>query len=246
MGWMHDILHYMQKDPIHRKYEHHHLTFGMLYQYSESFVQVFSHDEVVHGKSSMLSKMPGDSISAKANQLRALYGLMWLWPGKKTLFMGSEFGQSAEWNYAQSLDWHLLEYQDHQGIQSVVRDLNDLYINIPGLANGDVDSRCFEWIACADAESGVIAFIRWGETESDSLVVVAHFTPIYRENYRVGVPLDGYYKEILNTDADEYGGFGFGNSGGVESESVAWDSRDNSISINVPPNSLTVFRYTKR
>ena len=246
MGWMHDILHYMQKDPIYRKYEHHHLTFGMLYQYSESFVQVFSHDEVVHGKCSMLSKMPGDSISAKANQLRALYGLMWLWPGKKTLFMGSEFGQSAEWNYAQSLDWHLLEYPDHQGIQSVVRDLNDLYINTPGLANGDIDSRCFEWIACADSESGVIAFIRWGETENDSLVVVAHFTPIYRENYRVGVPLGGYYKEILNTDAHEYGGFGFGNSGGVDSESVPWDSRENSISINLPPNSLTVFRYTKK
>ena len=127
----------------------------------------------------------------------------------------------------------------------MVRDLNDLYINTPGLANGDIDSRCFEWIACADSESGVIAFIRWGKTENDSLVVVAHFTPIYRENYRVGVPLGGYYKEILNTDAHEYSGFGFGNNGGAESASVPWDSRENSILINLPPNSLTVFRYTK-
>ena len=134
----------MQKDPIYRKYEHGHLTFGMLYQYSESFVQVFSHDEVVHGKASMLMKMPGDTISAKASQLRALYALMWFWPGKKTLFMGNDFGQSNEWNYSQSLDWHLLEYRDHQGIQATVRDLNYLYQSFPGLAKGDVNDSGFE------------------------------------------------------------------------------------------------------
>ena len=244
MGWMHDVLHYMQKDPIYRKYEHGHLTFGMLYQYSESFVQVFSHDEVVHGKASMLMKMPGDTISAKASQLRALYALMWFWPGKKTLFMGNDFGQSNEWNYSQSLDWHLLEYRDHQGIQATVRDLNHLYQSFPGLAKGDVDDSGFEWIACGDSDSGVIAFIRWGATERDCLVVVAHLTPIYRENYRIGIPFDGFYEEILNTDAAVYGGLDFGNGGGLDSQSIAWDNRANSLCLNLPPTSVSVFRYS--
>lgn len=244
MGWMHDTLHYMEKDPIFRKYEHNSLTFGMLYQFSESFVQVFSHDEVVHGKGSMLNKMHGDTVSAKSNQLRALYGLMWFWPGKKTLFMGSDFGQSYEWNCTQSLDWHLLEYADHRGIQDLIRDLNVWYKEIPGLSAGDTNSNAFEWIACSDSDSGVIAFIRWGHSQSDSLIVVAHFTPIYRESYRVGVPFAGFYRELLNTDAKEYGGLGFGNQGGVASENIAWDNREHSISLHLPPTSVSVFRFT--
>jgi len=243
MGWMHDTLEYFQKDPIYRKYEHHQLSFGMIYQYSENFSQVFSHDEVVHGKRSMLLKMPLEPISAKANQLRALYGLMWLWPGKKTLFMGSDFGQSAEWAYAGSLDWHLLQYLDHQGVQMVVRDLNRLYLETPGMANGDVDSSYFEWINHSDAEAGVISFMRKGATEKDTLIGLGHFTPIHREGYRIGVPFPGYYREILNTDAKEYGGLGFGNGGGVMAEEKPWDDRPYSIPVNLPPSSFSVFRY---
>ena len=245
MGWMHDMLNYMQKDPLYRNFEHNQLTFGMHYQYSESFMQVFSHDEVVHEKSSMLMKMPGDTISEKTHELRALYGLMWLWPGKKTLFMGSDFGQTSEWNHSQSLDWHLLEYQDHRGIQSVVRDLNKLYRSIPGIAKGDVCDQSFEWISCEDSKNSVIAFIRWGTSQSDTLIVVAHFTPIHREAYRIGVPFSGHYKELLNTDSTVYGGHGFGNKGGVHSESIQWDDRSDSIQINLPPTSVTVFRYSK-
>ena len=243
MGWMHDTLNYMQKDPIFRKYEHNSLTFGMLYQFSESFVQVFSHDEVVHGKGSMLNKMHGDTISTKANQLRALYALMWFWPGKKTLFMGSDFGQSQEWNFTQSLDWHLLQYRDHKGVQDLVRDLNSFYKTIPGLSAGDVQSNSFEWIACSDSDSGVIAFIRWGASKSDTVIVIAHLTPIYRESYRIGVPFEGYYEEILNTDAAEYGGLGFGNQGGVSSEPTFWDNREHSLCVQLPPTSVSVFRY---
>ena len=243
MGWMNDVLHYMKKDPIFRKYEHNNLTFGMLYQYGESFVQVFSHDEVVHGKSSMLMKMPGGTISEKANELRALYALMWFWPGKKTLFMGSDFGQSREWDHNQGLDWHLLEHKDHSGIQSLIRDLNSYYKEIPGIANGDIDKRYFEWIACSDADNGIIAFIRWGENKEDCCIVVAHFTPILRENYRVGVPFLGYYKEILNTGSRIYGGLDFGNNGGLDAESIEWDDRPYSLLINLPPTSVSVFRY---
>ncbi len=244
MGWMHDMINYMQKDPVYRNFEHDQLTFGMHYQYSESFMQVFSHDEVVHGKSSMLMKMPGDSITDKTHQLRALYGLMWLWPGKKTLFMGSEFGQTSEWNHSQSLDWHLLEFKDHRGIQSVVRDLNKLYISVPGIAKGDTDEKSFEWISCADSSNSVIAFIRWGNSQEDSLIVVAHFTAKHRKSYRVGVPFPGYYKEILNTDSADYGGFGLGNVSGVHSEKIKWDDRNESINIDLPPTSVTVFRYS--
>jgi len=243
MGWMHDTLEYFQKDPIYRKYEHHQLTFGMLYQYSENFSQVFSHDEVVHGKRSMLLKMPGEPISAKAHQLRALYGLMWMWPGKKTLFMGSDFGQSSEWRHHGSLDWHLLRYPDHQGIRMVVRDLNRIYRSVPGIALGDIDSSRFEWINNTDHESSVISFLRKGETPSDSLICVGHFTPVNRPGYRVGVPWPGFYREILNSDAKDYGGLGFGNGGGVMADEEPWDGRPYSILLELPPSSMSVFRF---
>ncbi|MFP4166894.1 MAG: 1,4-alpha-glucan branching protein GlgB [Opitutales bacterium] len=242
MGWMHDTLEYFKKDPLFRKHEHHQLSFGMLYQYTERFIQVFSHDEVVHGKGSMLNKMPGDRISCKARQLRVLYGLMWLWPGKKTLFMGSDFGQSSEWAYTRSLDWHLLQYLDHEGVQKTVRDLNHLYREVPGLAAGDANPEAFEWINSTDADNSILSFLRKGASESDTLAVICNFTPVHREGYRVGVPCPGFWKEVLNTDAKEYGGFGFGNAGGKEAEELAWDGRPHSLLIDVPPFSTSVFR----
>jgi 1,4-alpha-glucan branching enzyme len=243
MGWMNDTLEYFKKDPIHRKYEHHQLSFGMLYQYSENFTQVFSHDEVVHGKQSMLLKMPGEPISNKAHQLRLLYGLMWIWPGKKTLFMGCDFGQSAEWNHNKSLDWHLLEYPEHKGIQMVVRDLNKLYQEIPSLALGDNKPEGFEWINCTDAENSILTFLRKGSLPTEDVVAVGNMTPMLREDFRVGVPHAGFWKEILNTDAKEYGGLGFGNNGGVESERIEWDGRPYSIVIQMPPQSMSAFRF---
>jgi len=243
MGWMHDTLEYFQKDPIYRKYEHHQLSFGMLYQYSENFTQVFSHDEVVHGKRSMLLKMPGDKISNKAHQLRLLYGLMWMWPGKKTLFMGCDFGQSSEWNYSSSLDWHLLQYLDHDGIQRVVRDLNLIYREVPGFAAGDNHYENFEWINSSDGDNSVLSFLRKGSQISDTLVAVGNFTPVLRDEFRVGVPHPGYWKEILNTDAKEYGGLGFGNAGGVVADAVEWDGRPYSIKLQLPPVAMSVFRF---
>ncbi len=243
MGWMHDTLEYFQKDPVYRKYEHHQLSFGMLYQYSENFTQVFSHDEVVHGKKSMLLKMPGEPISNKAHQLRLLYGLMWMWPGKKTLFMGCDFGQSQEWQCSGSLDWHLLQYTDHEGIQRCVRDLNKLYQDVPGFAAGDVNPEAFEWINCSDADNSILTFLRKGNEKTDTLAAVGNFTPVLREAFRVGVPFPGFWKEILNTDAKEYGGLGYGNSGGVEADEVEWDGRPYSIKLTMPPQSMSVFRY---
>ena len=243
MGWMNDTIEYFKKDPIHRKYEHHQLSFGMLYQYSENFTQVFSHDEVVHGKQSMLLKMPGEPISNKAHQLRLLYGLMWIWPGKKTLFMGCDFGQSAEWNYNKSLDWHLLEYPEHKGIQMVVRDLNKLYQGIPSLALGDNKPEGFEWINCTDAENSILTFLRKGSVPTEDVAAVGNMTPMLREGFRIGVPHAGFWKEIINTDAREYGGLGFGNNGGVESEPIEWDGRPYSIVIQMPPQSMSVFRF---
>ena len=243
MGWMHDTLKYFKKDPIYRKYEHGQLSIGMLYQYTENFTQVFSHDEVVHGKGSMLFKMPGEPISEKAQQLRLLYGLMWFWPGKKTLFMGSDFGQSSEWQYNKSLDWHLLEYIDHKGVQMVVRDLNHIYRSIPGLAVYDNEGQGFEWINCTDGDNSVLSFLRKGKRKTDMVVAVGNFTPVRREGYRVGVPHAGHWKEILNTDAEDYGGSGIGNCGGVEADEVEWDGRPYSIFLDLPPVSMSLFRY---
>ncbi|MEC7230718.1 MAG: 1,4-alpha-glucan branching protein GlgB, partial [Verrucomicrobiota bacterium] len=233
MGWMNDTLEYFKKDPIHRKYDHHQLSFGMLYQYSENFTQVFSHDEVVHGKQSMIHKMPGESISNKAHQLRLLYGLMWMWPGKKTLFMGSDFGQSAEWNYSKSLDWHLLKFPEHKGIQMVVRDLNKLYQEIPSLALSDNKPDGFEWINCTDADNSILTFLRKGSVPTEDVAAVGNMTPVLREGFRIGVPHAGFWKVILNTDSIEYGGLGYGNNDGVDSEPIEWDGRPFSIVVEV-------------
>ncbi|MFU8848005.1 MAG: 1,4-alpha-glucan branching protein GlgB [Opitutales bacterium] len=246
MGWMHDTLQYFSKDPIYRKYEHDQLSFGMLYQYSEDFTQVFSHDEVVHGKGSMIMKMPGEPMSNKAHQLRLLYALMWFWPGKKTLFMGSDFGQSSEWKYNASLDWHLLEYLDHRGIQLLVRDLNTIYCSMPDIAELDNDPSGFEWINCTDGDNSVLSFIRKSTKGENTIVAVGNFTPVRREGYRVGVPNAGYWKEILNTNAKEYGGLGYGNSGGVEAEAIEWDGRPYSIQLDLPPFGMNTFHQSAR
>jgi len=243
MGWMHDTLEYFKKDPIYRKYEHHQLSFGMLYQYSEHFTQVFSHDEVVHGKGSMLMKMPGEPIIHKAHQLRLLYGLMWSWPGKKTLFMGSDFGQSSEWRYNSSLDWHLLDYIDHRGVQLLVRDLNQLYRSIPGLAVYDNEPSGFEWINNSDGDNSVLSFLRKGDEPTETIIAVGNFTPVRREGYRVGVPHAGFYEEVLNTDAEVYGGSGAGNPGGAEAEPVEWDGRPFSIVLDLPPVAMNLLRF---
>jgi len=243
MGWMHDTLSYFSKDPIHRRWHHDELTFGMLYNYTENFVLTFSHDEVVHGKGSMLMKMGMEHIPQKADNLRALYAFMWAWPGKKTLFMGCEFGQSSEWRYDGSLDWHLLQYRDHEGISLLVRDLNNWYRTDPSLARGDHDSSAFQWVNCTDKDNSVLSFLRLGKADEETYLVVANLTPVTRENYTFGVPHSGYWKERLNTNATEYGGTGLGNSGGLMSSGQPWDGREDSLCLVLPPMSVSIFQF---
>ena len=235
MGWMHDTLDYMKLDPIHRKYHHNLMTFGLLYAWSENFVLALSHDEVVHGKRSMLDKMPGDAWQKFAN-LRAYYGFMWAHPGKKLLFMGCEFAQGREWNFETSLDWHLLEGEDnwHNGVQRLVRDLNHCYRDYPALHRWDCDARGFHWRVVDDHENSVFAFVRRDETGNEVLVV-SNFTPVPRDNYRIGVEHAGHYQEIMNTDSYYYHGSNFGNQGGVDSQSVGSHGCQYSIEIAVPP-----------
>jgi 1,4-alpha-glucan branching enzyme len=244
MGWMNDTLRYFQKEPIHRKWHQHDITFAMLYQYSENFVSVFSHDEVTHGKASMLLKMGPYHIPEKAANLRSLYGYMWAWPGKKLLFMGSEFGQSHEWNHAVSLDWHLRQYMDHEGIRVLVKDLNKLYQDEPVLSRNDFNSQGFRWIACNDSEASVIAFLRLDPFEMTLFAVVCHFTPVVRSNYRIGVPRRGFWKEVMNTNSEFYGGSGLGNGGGVEAQDVPADGQSQSVEITLPPYSTLIFKWT--
>ncbi|WOO40354.1 1,4-alpha-glucan branching protein GlgB [Rubellicoccus peritrichatus] len=244
MGWMHDSLEFFEKEPIHRKYHHNSLTFGMLYQYSENFIQVFSHDEVVHGKGSMMLKMGGGwDMKEKAQDLRGLYGFMWAWPGKNCLFMGSEFGQSSEWRYDGSLDWHLLQYQDHEGIQNLICDLNRWYQNNPALGQYDHDPKGFQWINGGDVDNSVLSFIRCGDTPQDTYLVVSNFTPVVRQAYLVGVPYGGYWKEQINTNADCYGGEGSGNGGGLVASNESRDGRPHSLELLLPGLSTFIFKY---
>ena len=244
MGWMHDTLLYFSKDPVYRKWCHNELTFGMLYQYSEKFVSVFSHDEVVHGKGSMLNKMGAGSISEKAQNLRALYGLMWAWPGKNTLFMGCEFGQSAEWHYDASLDWHLLQYLDHSGIQSLVRDLNRWYLSNPAIAGKDCSHEGFEWLDSHDSDNSTLSFLRFGDKPEDTHLVVCNFTPVTRHDFPVGAPYEGFWKEVLNTDSEIYGGSGQGNMGGSATLPEGHVGRPCRLQITLPPLSTLIFKYS--
>ncbi len=234
MGWMHDILLYASKDPIYRRWEHRHLTFSMLYAFSENFVLPFSHDEVVHGKRSMLDKMPGD-VWQKAANLRALYGFMYAHPGKKLMFMGSEFGQWREWAHDRSLDWHLLDEPVHEGLRRWVEDLNRVYRREPALHEVDGDPAGFEWIDCSDNENSVVSFLRRATDPADCVVVVLNFTPVPREGYLVGVPEAGWYREILNSDAGIYGGGNVGNGGGASTEPIVTHGRPHALRLTLPP-----------
>ena len=237
MGWMHDTLQYMSKDPIHRHYHHDQLTFGLLYAFTENFVLPFSHDEVVHGKGSMLSKMPGDEWRRFAN-LRLLYTLMFTYPGKKLLFMGCEFGQGTEWNHAQALDWYVLEYPLHRGVQKLQADLNRLYRDTEALHRFDFDPKGFEWIDCHDAPQSVLSYLR---KAGDAFVLaVFNFTPVPRPNYRIGVPAPGTYTEVFNSDSEYYGGGNIGNWQ-LEAEEKEWMGRPYSIVMTLPPLAGVVF-----
>jgi 1,4-alpha-glucan branching enzyme len=241
MGWMHDMLVYMSKDPVHRKYHHNMLTFAMLYAFTENFILPFSHDEVVHGKGSMLRKMPGGVWQQFAN-LRALYGYMYAHPGKKLLFMGSEFGQWDEWTHDRSLDWHLLEEPAHQGVQRWVRDLNTLLCGEPALHEVDFEPAGFEWIDCNDADQSVVSFLRWDRERRRPVVLVCNFTPVPRQSYRIGVPYDGIWEEALNSDAPLYGGSGQGNLGAVTAVPVPSHGHGQSLVVTVPPLGVLLFR----
>jgi 1,4-alpha-glucan branching enzyme len=235
MGWMHDTLEYFSKDPIHRRYHHQRITFGFLYAWTENFVLPLSHDEVVHGKSSMLSKMPGDRWQKFAN-LRSLYAYMWARPGKKMLFMGSEFGQWHEWNFDQSLDWHLAEYDDHRNLQFMVSELNRIYRQEPALWEGDAQPEGFRFVDADNADENVIAFLRIAPNSgSRTILVVCNFSPVVRYGYRVGVPTGGGYSEILNTDSEAFSGGNIGNAGFVMAQEVPWHGLPYSLSLTLPP-----------
>jgi 1,4-alpha-glucan branching enzyme len=234
MGWMHDTLAYFQQDPVYRRYHHHELTFSLMYAFSENFILPLSHDEVVHGKGSMLQKMPGDRWQQLAN-LRALYAYMWAHPGKQLLFMGQEFGQEREWSHERSLDWHLLEDHGHGGLQNLVRDLNRVYREQPALWQRDDDHEGFGWLEANDADANVVAFVRWGNGDAKPVVCVCNLSPVPREGYRLGLPRSGRWDEVLNTDAEIYGGANVGNMGAVEAEAQPWHNQPFSATVNVPP-----------
>ena len=235
MGWMHDTLEYFSRDPIHRRYHQRDITFGFLYAWSENFVLPLSHDEVVHGKAAMLAKMPGDRWQKFAN-LRALYAYMWARPGKKMIFMGGEFGQWDEWNHDHSLPWHLLQYDEHQKLQTLVAELNRIYRGAPALWEADADPAGFHFIDADNADDNVIAFMRNApHSPARRIICVCNFSPVVREGYRLGAPASGYYRELLNTDSELFGGSNVGNSGGVEAEGLPWHGLPHSIVLKLPP-----------
>ena len=234
MGWMHDMLQYVHEDPVHRRWHHNLVTFSALYMHTENFILPFSHDEVVHGKGSLIDKMPGDEWQKRAT-LRTLYGYMYGHPGKKLLFMGGELGQWREWNHDRSLDWHLLDFPSHAGLRSYLQALNWHYHAEPALHQVDFDPSGFRWIDCNDNENSVVSIVRYAKSRSDFVVMVFNFTPVPRMEYRIGVPEPGWYAELLNSDADVFGGGNVGNSGGVTTEPIAAHGFDQSLRLVVPP-----------
>jgi 1,4-alpha-glucan branching enzyme len=240
MGWMNDTLSYMQKDPIHRKWHHHQMTFGLHYAWSENFILPISHDEVVHGKGSMIAKMPGGAVEKFAN-LRAYYAFMWTHPGKKLLFMGQEFAQGAEWNHNRSLDWHQCDQPEHRGVQLLVRDLNLLYRATPALYRHDCRPEGFQWLDATNADESVYAWIRRGAPGEPEVVVVSNMTPVFRERFRVGLPHGGPWSEAVNTDAALYGGGNRGNFGGIHAEPVPWHGQAQSAEIVLAPLATVIF-----
>ncbi|MCB0325619.1 MAG: alpha amylase C-terminal domain-containing protein, partial [Bdellovibrionales bacterium] len=236
-----DVLSYMSKAPIHRSFHHNNLTFGLLYAFHENFILPLSHDEVVHGKGSLIGKMPGDDWQKFAN-LRLLFGYMYGHPGKKLLFMGAELAQWGEWNADASLDWHLLEYPQHRGIWQWLRDLNQMLQAEPALYERDFEHEGFRWVDCFDAAASVVSFLRFGAEDSPPVLCVCNFTPVPRTDYRIGVPLDGYWEELLNSDATVYGGSGLGNMGGVLADDTPAHDLPFSLSLTLPPLATVFFR----
>jgi 1,4-alpha-glucan branching enzyme len=244
MGWMHDTIKYFSEDPINRKYHHNQITFSLIYAFTENFMLPFSHDEVVYGKGSMLRKMPGDEWQQFAN-LRLCYSYMFTHPGTKLLFMGAEFGQGTEWNYEQSLDWHVLQYANHTGIKETVKALNKLYRDEPALYEKAFEGSGFEWIDGGNANDSVLVYTRKGVNSDNDLVIVLNMTPVVRHDFRVGVPGPSQWQEIFNSDAENFWGSGVGNAEPVKSTMVNWHGRENSISITTPPLSAIVFKRVK-
>jgi 1,4-alpha-glucan branching enzyme len=240
MGWMHDTLHFMQEDPLNRRYQHDKMTFGLVYAFSERFVLPISHDEVVHGKYSLLGRMPGDEWQRFAN-LRAYLGFMWGHPGKKLLFMGCEFGQPAEWNHDAELAWHLLQYESHRGIQGTVRELNRVYHAEPSLYQRDFEAGGFSWAVENDREQSVLAFFRYGHEGAAPVLVVSNFTPIPRQHFRIGVP-GGKWREIFNSDNAGLGGSDVGNAGQIASVPQPSHGREHSIELTLPPLATIILR----
>jgi len=240
MGWMHNTLNYFARDPVHRRFHHQELTFGFLYAWSENFILPLSHDEVTHGKGSLLSKMAGDRWQQFAN-LRALYAYMWAHPGKKMLFMGCEFGQWREWNHDESLDWHLTQYDEHRQLQALVRYLNQVYRDEPALWETDGDPAGFHFIDADNADDNVLAFMRIARSDGRRLICVCNFSPVVHYGYRVGVPAPGNYREILNTDSEWFGGSNVGNGGGVAAEAIPRHGFDYSLSLTLPPLAVLWF-----
>ncbi|WP_372965683.1 1,4-alpha-glucan branching protein GlgB [Marinobacter sp.] len=241
MGWMHDTLDYLRQDSVYRQYHHEKLTFGLLYAYTENFLLPLSHDEVVHGKSSLIQKMPGDDWQQRAS-LRLLFSYMFTYPGAKLLFMGGEFGQRREWSEKRELDWELLQYPEHRGIQKLVQDLNNLYRKQPALYQCNFSSEGFEWIDCHDSTQSVISYLRKESRDGQALVVVLNFTPVPRHNYRIGVPAGGNWQEIFNSDSSYYGGSNVGNPLPVWASPESWMGRPHSLALTLPPLGLIVLR----
>jgi 1,4-alpha-glucan branching enzyme len=243
MGWMNDTLRYMRNDPIHRRYHHNDMTFGLVYAWDENFILPLSHDEVVHGKGSLLGRMPGDAWQRFAN-LRAYFGFQWTHPGKKLLFMGGEFAQEREWNHDHSLDWHLLESAPHRGVQALIRDLNRVYRSTPALHQLDCERSGFEWINLHDSDNSVFSYIRLGQGDARPVLVVLNMTPVVRGIYRVGVPRLGTWREILNTDDVGYGGSGAVVRRTAVAEQIAHDWRPYSVTLTLPPLATLILEWT--
>ncbi|MGH7937526.1 MAG: alpha amylase C-terminal domain-containing protein, partial [Bryobacteraceae bacterium] len=241
MGWMHDFLHYMALDPIYRRFHQGNVTFSIMYAFQEHFILVLSHDEVVYGKGSLINKMPGDEWQKFAN-LRMFYAWMFAHPGKKLIFMGGEFGQYREWNHDRSLDWELLTQPMHDGLRRLVQHLNHVYRNEPALWDLDDSYESFEWIDFHDSENSVVAFFRRSK-KGEIVIVAVNATPVVRYNYRLGVPNEGFYREIVNTDGETYGGSNVGNLGGMEAEAVEWQGRRHSMGVNLPPLAVVAFKW---
>jgi 1,4-alpha-glucan branching enzyme len=233
MGWMNDTLAYMGEEPVHRKYHHHKMTFGMVYAFTENFILPLSHDEVVHGKGSLIGRMPGDEWQRFAN-LRAYFAYMYAHPGKKLLFMGGEFAQWSEWDHQRSLDWHLLEHKPHSGMQALIRQLNHCYRDLPALFEVDFEAQGFEWIDCDDAQHSIYAWLR-RDRNGQFMICLCNFTPVVRTNYRLGVPMAGSYRVILNTDSEQFGGSGTGSMGQVQTQQHSAHGRAVSLELCLPP-----------